>query len=179
MTIEVRRLRAGEGARLRELRLRSIQDAPQAFGATYEESVALPLEEWERRAARHHLAAVSVLFVAEDGEHWRGLAGGTFPEGSAIPTLFGMWVSPEVRRSGLGARLVEAVCGWAAEVGVPAIRLEVVDTNSAARDLYRRAGFLETGEVTPLPRQPDVLEVEMLRDLRARPPRGEPDVSAS
>ena len=48
--MEVRRLGVDEGARLREIRLRALLEAPDAFGSTFEETVARPLEELARAA---------------------------------------------------------------------------------------------------------------------------------
>ena len=46
MTVEVRRLRDGEAAQLRELRLRALRESPAAFAATFEEGRAEPAERW-------------------------------------------------------------------------------------------------------------------------------------
>ena len=46
-TARVERLRTGAGERLRSVRLRALQDAPDAFGTTYAEAAAEPLESWE------------------------------------------------------------------------------------------------------------------------------------
>ena len=54
-------------------------------------------------------------------------------------------VRPEARRSGLGARLVEAAMVRAAALGAERMFLEVAEDNVAARALYTRAGFVEAG----------------------------------
>jgi hypothetical protein len=48
--VEIRRLRAGEAARLRELRLRALQDSPDAFASSYEREAELPTAHWKRLA---------------------------------------------------------------------------------------------------------------------------------
>ncbi|MNE73850.1 ribosomal-protein-alanine N-acetyltransferase [compost metagenome] len=54
-------------------------------------------------------------------------------------------VRPSARRSGLGARLVEAAVVRAAALGAERMFLEVAGDNAAARALYARAGFHEAG----------------------------------
>jgi ribosomal protein S18 acetylase RimI-like enzyme len=66
--------------------------------------------------------------------------------------LHSLWVSPAVRGSALGDRLVGAVEEWAVRQGVTSVRLEVVPGNTAAIALYRRRGFVDTAVVgAPLP----------------------------
>lgn len=54
-------------------------------------------------------------------------------------------VRPSARRSGLGARLTRAAAGLAARDGATRLFLEVAEDNAAARALYARAGFEQTG----------------------------------
>ena len=48
------------------------------------------------------------------------------------------------RGQGVGTRLLEAVFDLARQQGFKSVRLEVVDTNPAARHLYERLGFVAT-----------------------------------
>lgn len=62
--------------------------------------------------------------------------------------LLGMGVHRDLRRQGLGLRLIRHAGRWAASTGVLAwIDLQVIGTNRAAIGLYRRAGFRTVGEV--------------------------------
>lgn len=54
-------------------------------------------------------------------------------------------VAPGARRRGLGAALLAAAAAAAAARGARSIHLEVAEDNAAARALYARAGFAETG----------------------------------
>jgi [ribosomal protein S18]-alanine N-acetyltransferase len=54
-------------------------------------------------------------------------------------------VSPAARRSGLGARLLEGLLQVARERNGEALFLEVRDSNAAARGLYEKLGFRQTG----------------------------------
>jgi len=54
-------------------------------------------------------------------------------------------VDPAARRQGLGARLVAGFIGESRARGAETAFLEVARSNTAARALYARAGFAETG----------------------------------
>lgn len=54
-------------------------------------------------------------------------------------------VRPSARRAGLGRRLTEAAVVRSAALGARDIFLEVAEGNAAARALYERMGFVETG----------------------------------
>jgi ribosomal protein S18 acetylase RimI-like enzyme len=158
--VEIRRLRSDEADRLRELRLRALQDSPWAFGSWYARELEYGPDWWEARARQDG----EVLYVAEDGDALVGMAGGFFPQ-EGVVMLWGMWVAPEARGRGLGRRLVELVIAWAREVGAATIRLDVTDDERArpAAALYRSLGFAPTGEREPLDSDPSLETVVMTR----------------
>ncbi len=62
--------------------------------------------------------------------------------------LLGMGVRHDLRRAGLGTRLVQTAIRWAREHPAFAwVDLEVLARNHKARALYARMGFHQTGEV--------------------------------
>jgi ribosomal protein S18 acetylase RimI-like enzyme len=79
--------------------------------------------------------------------------------------LYGLWVEPEARGNGIGLALTGAVLDWARSCGARVVFLFVVAGNFEALALYRRAGFAETGRTIPLPRDPSVMEIEMVSGL--------------
>lgn len=56
--------------------------------------------------------------------------------------LDGICVSAAAQGRGVGTALIEAVCDEAQARGYPAVRLDVIDTNTRARALYERRGFV-------------------------------------
>jgi [ribosomal protein S18]-alanine N-acetyltransferase len=54
-------------------------------------------------------------------------------------------VAPTARREGLGKRLLEALFSAARKTSGGSVFLEVRESNAAARSLYERAGFEQTG----------------------------------
>jgi predicted GNAT family acetyltransferase len=57
----------------------------------------------------------------------------------------GVWVNPEYRGQGLAAGGMAAVVEYALRDFAPVVSLYVNDFNAAARAVYRRVGFTETG----------------------------------
>jgi GNAT superfamily N-acetyltransferase len=161
----VRRLREGEGAHLRELRLRALREAPYAFSSSFEREAQDPAETWDDLAAESERADVSVVFIAIESGEWFGMAGGYLKRSQRAAGLWGMWVAPEARRRGAGRRLVEAVADWARDRGANRLDLSVTDRAAAASSLYQRLGFAPTGEQRPLPSDASVAEIYMSRDL--------------
>ena len=156
----VRRLRAGEAALLRELRLASLRDAPTAFGRTLAETLAEPDSYWTEMERSVTEPGRHVMFLAEEGSRAIGLAFGIRrPDG--IAHLGGMWVDPQARKGGTGRALGQAVIDWARGEGVPRIDLWVTEGNAVAQTLYERLGFVVTGGRDRLPWNPALAIVEM------------------
>lgn len=59
-----------------------------------------------------------------------------------VLVMDGIAVDATARGKGVGSALLRAVCEKAATLGLGAVRLDVIDTNSKARALYERHGFI-------------------------------------
>jgi ribosomal protein S18 acetylase RimI-like enzyme len=164
--MKVRRIHAHEGPRLRALRLSALADAPTAFGSTVAETQAHPQEYWDQLARETAIAETHARFVAEEDERWYGMVGGLMARDQAgTAQLVSMWVDPSRRREGIGTALVDTVVRWARGCGARRIQLWVTDTNEQAKSLYARNGFVETERTQPLPSNPTLREVLMVREL--------------
>jgi GNAT superfamily N-acetyltransferase len=137
----VRRVRAEEWVALRNLRLRALAEAPEAFLVTLVEARLRTGREWRQFAAGGAVGAETAVFVDEAFE---GMAGGRLTLSGAV-VLFGMWVAPRRRGGPLASELVDAVVGWAREVGAGRIVLNVVADNHRAARLYEKCGFAPSG----------------------------------
>ena len=173
--MNIRRIRAEEGLRLRELRLRALADAPTAFGSTLVEEQARPKEDWDQLAAEEASSDARARFVAEQNTRWYGMAGVfVLQDQPEIAQLISMWVDPARRRSGIARALVDAVVRWARGRGARRLQLWVTGTNHQAMSLYACAGFAATERVQPLPSNPAVQQVLMVLELTFEKREGEP-----
>jgi ribosomal protein S18 acetylase RimI-like enzyme len=158
--MEVRRLTAGEGERIRELRLRALQEAPYAFSSSLERERDRTAEDWEE------LARGVVVFVAVEGDQWLGMVGAYVPvDAPEAVGIWGTWVDPQARGRGLGRLLMDAAIEWARDRGAARVDLSVTDQADAAYALYQRLGFVPTGEREPLSSDPTRVEIFMTRPL--------------
>ena len=126
---------------------------PDAFTATVAEREPMPRDFWEARVAdgdspeRVYGAFSESAFSESATADGRlvGVAGLRFQERPRTrhkAWLFGMYVRPSQRGSGLGRELVEAVLdGARSRRGVLLIQLTVSEINRAARELYESCGF--------------------------------------
>jgi ribosomal protein S18 acetylase RimI-like enzyme len=160
--VAIRVVQADEWERARDLRLRALADAPQAFGRSLAEENDLSESDWRERVTPSDERA---WFVETADDQFIGMATGFFDERSETAYLFGMWVEPECRRSGIGKRLVERVIAWGRERGAARIELEVNEATRPAVALYEACGFAPTGRSRPLPSNPSATAVEMARSI--------------
>ena len=156
--IVIRRLAAADWAAFREVRLKALRDAPEAFGSTAADAEKLDQAEWRRRLEQR------AVFLAEVSRQRVGLAAGISGDQAGEAELISMWVAPAWRGQGVGDRLVDAVLVWVAGEGFTTVRLWVAKGNARAAGLYARHGFAPTGRVQPIGGgRFDALEFEMRR----------------
>jgi RimJ/RimL family protein N-acetyltransferase len=139
--IAIRLLSSADAALFRDIRLDGLRRNPDAFSSTFEDENARPLSSFEDRLTR------SAVFGAFRGAELLGVAGFYIqpgPKHAHKGILWGMYVRPQARGAGIGARLVEAVLTHASR-HVELIELTVISENAAARRLYERFGFVEYG----------------------------------
>ena len=144
--LDIERLAAHEGQRLRTIRLRALADAPDAFGTTYDEAAAWPLDSWA--AQLQEIAAFAAVVDGEDAGLVRSVLDHSQPDAA---WLISMWVSPEVRGQGVGEALIDTVVEWARTSGARRVLLDVGDHNQPAIALYARKGFEPNGTTGSLP----------------------------
>jgi GNAT superfamily N-acetyltransferase len=79
--------------------------------------------------------------------------------------LFGMFVSPKARGSGVGIDLVVAVEEWAKRQGGDELYLHVTETMQRARAFYTKIGFTLNGGSVTMDRDPLIQLVTMVKKL--------------
>ncbi len=166
--ISIRPVDPHEWPQYRDIRLRALRDAPDAFGSTWAVEAARADPDW---AARLQAAAAGgrdrVLF-AVNGEQACGLVWCKLcaPE-PGVADLFQMWVDPAVRGRGAGKALLAQAIAWAWHKGMQRVRLGVTDADSPAMRLYLAHGFRPVGGLQPL-REGCELRVQTMALDRAR-----------
>lgn len=142
MTVSVQQLRPGDAASYRSLRLDGLHRHPEAFGASWDDEAGKPLEWF---AAQLQGSPVFGSCLA-DGS-LAGVAGLRVPELAKLRhkgVLWGMYVLPEARGTGMAASLVQHVIEQAHGT-VEEILLTYTASNVAAAKLYSRFGFERYG----------------------------------
>jgi ribosomal protein S18 acetylase RimI-like enzyme len=127
---EPRRLGPEDWEDFRDIRLRSLADAPDAFGSTLEREQGFTEEEWRRRLG-------VPVYVVDDP---RPVAIGGIFDNQGTPHVWGMWTDPAHRGRGHAHAILDALV----PPGTRA-QLDVNVTNGGAREVYERYGFVGTG----------------------------------
>ncbi len=152
--MQIRLVTEDDWAQMRAARLAGLAEAPYAFASTLPREEHFTEQTWRERAARGN------TFAAWDGDEIVGLATGIVHDEGWH--LVGMWVSPQVRGSGIADGLVTSVCELARQDGAASITLWVTEVNGRARAFYRRLGFAPTGNRQLVrPDEPDHWEEEL------------------
>lgn len=140
--LKVHRLEPNDFAIYREVRLEGLKNHPEAFSASWEAEFARPASWWAER-----LETNIVLGGWIDGSPLAGVVGFRVHGSTKVRhkgMLWGMYVRPNARGTGLAASLVQRVIEQARPV-LDDILLTVVASNVAACRLYRAAGFEQYG----------------------------------
>jgi ribosomal protein S18 acetylase RimI-like enzyme len=164
VSVEIRAVARDEWRELRDLRLRALADARDAFGSTIERERGYEEAKWHDWIDGWD-GAVNRCLVAVDRDARLGMAVGSHEEGRDHIHLYAMWVDPAARRRSVGTALLGAVVDWGIARGAREIRLGVTESNPAAVAFYRRMGFEDTGERHSLREGSDLRVMLMRRDL--------------
>ena len=146
---EVRRAEPHDWQRIREIRLRSLRDSPDAFGTTLAHDEARPDTEWRTRAENDDVA--QFLATTQEGNPIGIAVGAPYTDYEDTAGLFAMWVAPESRGQKVGRAIVNAVVSWARNENYKRLILDVADENTVAVHLYESCGFITTGKTSTLP----------------------------
>jgi ribosomal protein S18 acetylase RimI-like enzyme len=148
--VEIRRVTRDEWEALRDMRLRALADAPDAFATTHAEAMTRPDDWWRDWAQRSAESDTQAMVLAWNDDEPVGLAG-VFVLDDGAWCVISMWVDPSARGRGIGRALLDAVVAWArGQDPGRAIKLGVTDGNNAARALYESYGFRDNGVSEPL-----------------------------
>ena len=148
--LTIRPFQAHEWRTYRDLRLRALQEAPEAFCSTFASARQIPDADWQARLANiqpdrdYPIAAlltdqpIAMAWATVDSSH------------ATHANLFQMWVAPEYRGQGVGKQVMQAAIAWARERQLQSLHLSVTDGDTPARYLYESLGFVAVGELEPM-----------------------------
>jgi GNAT superfamily N-acetyltransferase len=156
----VQRVSPAAWERLREVRLRALQDSPDAYGSTYERESSMSDDEWRAQITR------GPWWIAAHATNDVGLVAGGRHRVTATPWVFSMWVDEGHRGTGVAEELLSAVATWATDEGATELGLDVADRAPRARRFYERMGFQPNGHVFAMPRDESILLIELTLVLR-------------
>jgi ribosomal protein S18 acetylase RimI-like enzyme len=152
--VVVRRLRSDDVDLFRRVRLAALEDSPDAFGETLEGARAT---DWNARTTSGATLSDRAVFVAVADDLPVGMV---FVRCASAPDpafLGGMWVSPDLRRHGIGRSLVQQALAFLRSAGQVAVVLWVTREHSEVQAFYRSLGFQETGATSTLRPGSDVI----------------------
>ena len=164
----IRRVAVTEGPVVKAVRLRSLATDPSSFVSTYAREAAFAEREWADWAASDASGEDTTTLLAMRGREPVGF--GAAYRDKRERNLFhvvAMWVAPELRRAGIGRRLLAEIETWIASSGGDCAQLSVADQALAASCLYAAAGYRPDGERSHLPHMPEISLVSLRKQLSA------------
>lgn len=158
----IRRLQRDDASMFREVRLEGLARHPESFGSSYEEELDYSLAQIGDRIEN------SAIFggFADDGT-LVGVVAVAWSKGAKmrhIASIWGMYVCPESRGTGLSRSLMIAAIDEARRT-CRSIRLTVVSSNAAAIRLYESLGFKAWAVDTEALKVGDIYHDEILMRL--------------
>ena len=138
--IAVRVLEESEWALYRDVRLRALAESPDSFTATLADEADRDELFWRDRMTR------SYWLLAERGQKPQGIVSlGPYEEDPSAAEVFGLYVVPDARGTGVAWRLVEAAAALATEQGYRQLYYWVGTDNARAVGFAKNFGFRTTG----------------------------------
>jgi ribosomal protein S18 acetylase RimI-like enzyme len=131
-----------------DLRLKGLRENPEAFGASYEEELNIPINELILRFNTDFIGPLEDNFILGAFDENNDLVGmvGLRRERRAKmkhkAVLWGTYVASNVRQTGIGRTLIAELLNKAKTIqGLEQISLGVVCSNIQAKGLYASLGF--------------------------------------
>lgn len=142
--MSIRVLKRDDAESYRELRLFGLQESATAFGSSYEEEIVRTLHTTASRLVDPNAPD---SFVLGDFENDKlsgvvGMVGNERMKTAHIGIIWGMYVRPAMRGQGRGRALMQAAIARSRNIDrILQLKLSVVTSNEAAKQLYESLGF--------------------------------------
>lgn len=168
MKPEVRIIEEDEAAMFWTLRLRGLKEDPEAFGASYADSIDMTQEEIRKRMSKTADTFVLGAFNPKPC----GMLGFFRRQGERVRHkgyIWGVYVAPEARGTGLARTLMNQAIALAKKMpDLEEVILTVSVTQDAALKLYDSLGFKEYGHEVKALKQGDIYIDEKAMMLRLK-----------
>lgn len=144
--ITVRRLAEDEWEQYKTARLNALEESPEAFAASLEDERGYDEEFWRTRLGRSQR-----LLAEVEGRTVGVVSVGQAQEGNdRVAELFGLWVTPDARGTGVATELVHAAADEARTQGRSHLAYWVGSDNGRAVALASGCGFRPTDSRRPM-----------------------------
>ncbi len=146
----------------KNLRLEAVQNSPQSFLATVQETLAEKDSEWESKIN-------NMFFAVSETDELVGMAGcyrDSKQKLNHVANIVSVYVTPSYRGKGVGRKLLEAVIAHAKNSpGVTKLQLGVITTQVEAYTLYTSLGFQNVGTLKMATKVDDTYYDEYLLEM--------------
>jgi ribosomal protein S18 acetylase RimI-like enzyme len=140
--VAVVRLDPDEWEAYKALRLESLQDAPQAFGSTYDTNLARSETYWRGRLVEAQIGERGWLLFARIDGQLVGMIGAYPTDEPAVVEIISTYVTPAYRDRGIAHTLMDVLLETLTQTGqFKRATLDVNRQQVAAVRLYERCGF--------------------------------------
>jgi len=142
----LRPLTPEDAAEFQSLRLRGLQECPEAFASSYEEEANTLPAEIERRLQPKADSAIVGAFREGTLVGLTGVQRESMTKLAHKAFIWGVYVAPHARGHGVGTKVVSQALNYATEkLGVRQVNLGVNARSTAAVELYKKLGFVQYG----------------------------------
>ena len=163
--ITCRRATKSDVALFREVRLKALQESPEAFGSTYESAVQRDQGSWEEQLWTTTDGGDRNTQFAFEDDQCVGLAALYREPDAHSGDVLMMWVDSKFRGTTAATSLVDNLLSWAKESGISTVSLVVTDTNARAIKFYENQGFHDTGEKVEVDSGRNLIGIRMTQEL--------------
>lgn len=165
--LAIRPLCSDEWPAYRELRLRALAGAPDAFGTLLANAAGRPDSYWRELFAgiEDDPDGDTFVAIAVDGALVAACSVRRAADDPSAVRIFAMWVDEDHRGTALGRRLLSEAERWARERGLRRALLYVGSGNGPAEGLYETHGYRPTGKRQALREGSSIVAIELVKSL--------------
>lgn len=160
-----RRASKNDVALFKEVRLRALQDSPDAYCSTYQSALQRDQCSWQEQLWATTAGGERNTQFAFEDDQCIGIAALYREPSAPSGDIIMMWVDPGNRGSSAASMLVQNLLCWAKDSGFTDVYLDVTDSNARAIKFYQNQGFHDTGEKVEIDFNRNLSGIRMTQNL--------------